>query len=178
MKFLDISPESKRGSMEFREQQLDLHGLSARQIARVLTQHESIQSLMDGKQVLNVLAIIELAPKAVTAFIAYGTGYDDSSPEQFDKAMQAAEMLAADEQINLCIAIGDLTFGKHLSPFVDLAKKQFAAWGQTGESEKPAHPPDIRNLSASSRKALKNSLRSVTNPEMFGATPRNKSAVS
>lgn len=170
--FLDIADEGQRGEVLFRGQQVKVVGLSARQIARLLVNHESVKGLIDGQHV-NLIQLIQMAPDAVESCIAYGTGYDDDKPEQFEKARAKASMLTAGEQYDLLMGIFDVTFGERLNPFVKGWVSRAERRVQGALSSPATTEPTPR--STKSVKELKNSLRSDTRPEQFGATHHGNS---
>ena len=185
--FLDVSDEGQRGSVKLRGQDVDIRGLSAKQIARLLVQHDGIQQYLDGK-VLNLLQLIKMLPDAAAAAIAYGTGYDDDERSggdkaKFKQASDKAAKLAAGEQYDMLLGIFDLTFGERLNPFVkgalaNVRQRLTQDAEPTPTVEPVADPergaPDLRH-SNKSLKELKASLRSATTDAMFGITPPGNS---
>ncbi len=173
-KFLDISDEGQSGTTPLRGKDVDINGLSARQIARLLTKHESLRVAVE-KQAVNLFQLVELAPEAVAACIAYGTGYEDverfgGDQASFDSAVLRASKLSAGEQVDLVMAIADLTFGPRLNPFVKRLMANFEQQAQTiGErvGVKTGRPPSL--------KQLRDALVSKQTPEQFGATHQGNS---
>lgn len=166
--FLDIADAGQTATAPLRGAKVDIYGLSARQIAALLVNHQSVQQFMDGTPV-NMLQLIKLAPDAVSVAIAYGTGHDESTDkEKFNVAVEKAAGLAAGEQYDLLLAIFDLTFGERLNPFVKaLVGRLSNRLDATVVPQQQQRPKSV--------KELKDSLRSVTRPEMFGITPQSKS---
>lgn len=170
--FLDIAEAGQRGTTPFRGAQVDIQGLQARQIAQMLVNHPAVQGIIDGKQI-NLLQLVKLAPEAVAACIAYGTGYEDDvayggDKAKFDQACKRAATCSAGEQYDFLLAIFDVTFGERLNPFVK---------GLVARIESRVEGQATKVRSTKSVKELKDSLVSDTTPEMFGAThPGNSEA--
>jgi hypothetical protein len=164
---LDIADVGQHSSVTIRGQDVNVNGLSATHIAKLLTRFQQLQQLMDG-QTLNAKELISLAPEAVGGIIAYGTGFDDAKDEeQFALAEAKALTFSAGEQIDFVLKIFDVTFGDKLNPFVKgLLARAGARVGQDASSRGPAtkSPPPSRD-----------SLRSATTPEMFGVTHQGNS---
>lgn len=175
-KFLDISDEGQRGTTPLRGDTVDIFGLTARQIARLLTSHEQLKASIE-KADLNLFQLVEAAPEAVASCIAYGTGHDDDTryggdKDKFDKACMRASKLAAGEQVDVIMAIMDLTFGARLNPFVKrlMASVEARAKGPlAGLADRTGRPPSL--------KQLRDALVSKETPGQFGAThPGNSPA--
>lgn len=176
-KLLDISDEGQRGTTPHRGQQLDINGLSARQIARLLTRHESLKASIE-KQDVNLFQLVEMAPEAIAACIAYGTGYDDDEryggdKAAFDSAALRASRFNAGEQVDVVMAICDITFGEKLNPFVKRIIASIEARAKGGVenlADRTGRPPSLRQL--------RDALRSKETPEQFGATHPGNSPAS
>lgn len=167
--FLDIAEEGQRGLVLFRGKQVDLVGLSSRQLARLVLRFDTLRELMDGKK-LTVIKLIKTAPDAVHELIAYGTGHDElRDKKRFDLAVEKAADLSIGEQAEFVMAILDVSLGEKLNPFVKGLARDLAS--RAGEAVKGAEVEAGKRL----RLPSKASLRSVTTPEMFGATPPDKS---
>lgn len=165
---LDISDEGQTGTVTIRGQELTVHGLSARQIARLLKNFESIAQLMEGKP-LTVVQVIEVAPDAISKVIAYGTGFDETKDaEKYLKAVEKADQFKGGEQIDVIMKIFDVTFGERLNPFVKQFLGRVNAAVDRAAGEVPAGSGKV--LAMKSRKELRDSLKSDTTPEMFGDT--------
>lgn len=173
-KFLDIADEGQRGTTPLRGNDVDIVGLQARQIARLLVNHPTAKVAIEGGQV-DLFKLVELAPDAMAACIAYGTGYDDDpafdgNKDDFDKAAKRAMKLSAGEQADAIMAIFDLSFGERLNPFVkklwDSAVTRIE--GSTDNLvDKTGRPPSLQQL--------RSALVSTTRPEQFGATHQGNS---
>lgn len=190
--FLDVANEGQLSEAPFRGTKVQVQGLSARQIAALLVNHEIVARFFDdGGQAasINLPTLIKLAPEAVAHCIAYGTGYDETKhKENWDKAVTKASELGAGEQFDLVKSILDTTFGERLNPFVNklVARAEARMAGSTTAAERPEQPANVEpghnakdlRHSTKSLKELRDSLRSATTPEMFGATRRDNSQAS
>jgi hypothetical protein len=176
--FLDIAEAGQRKTAPLRGNQVDIRGISARQIAAILVEHASVQQFLDGTPV-NILQLLKLAPDAVAVAIAYGTGHEPDplyggDKAKFDQAVIRATQLAGGEQYDLLLAIFDVTFGERLNPFVKaLAGRLGTALASDGGDQQPPATRPPRSL-----KELRDSLRSGTTNAMFGDTRPDKSPPS
>lgn len=169
---LDIADEGQTAPVEVRGQSLDVRGLSAGQIARLLKQFNAVQQLMSGN-LLTAEQFVHMAPEAIAFAIAYGSGFDDMvDADKFKQACAKASQLTGGEQIDVAMKIFDLTFGDRLNPFV----KQFMARVSSAVSgPEEAGKDDGKVLDMTSLKQRLDSLKSATTAEQFGATRPDKS---
>src|SRR5258708_840675 len=108
---LDIAPASEK--VQVGEHEVDCYGISAKGVAYLLGRFPDLQKMMQGEQV-GTEQLVALAPDAVSAIIAAGTGCPGDK-----KAEQAAERLPVAVQLELLSAILRLTLPDGVRPFVD-----------------------------------------------------------
>lgn len=172
--FLDIADEGQKGTTKVRNTDVDIVGLSSRQIARLLVNHESLETFLNGGAAnINLTQLVQMAPDAVAQAIAYGTGYEDDKDyggdeSKFKQACVKAAKLNAGEQYDLLRAIFDTTFGERLNPFVKMLAERVGQ--RVAANVKSRAAPSTKSV-----KELRDSLRSATTPEMFGATHQGNS---
>lgn len=182
-RFLDISTEGQRGTAPLRGSDVDLFGLSSRQIAKLLIGHPGLEAMVESGDI-KILDLIKMAPEAVAQCIAYGTGYEDDpafggDKAAFDNAVLRAHKLSGGEQVDMLMAIFDTSFGERLNPFVKGIMDRWTARAEGGSAEPlepgKGKPPSLKLVSRDSLRQLRDALRSSTTPEQFGATPRANS---
>lgn len=157
---LDIADASP-GSTTVRGVAIPVVGLTATDIAELLATFEGLQELMDGKP-FTVAQLIRQVPEAIGVIGAIGTGRPG------DEAVAAKmKKLSFAEQLKLLTAIMYETFGEHTDPLL-AGLRGYAA--SLGDRSDPGKEP-ASNWQPPSR----DSLRSATTPEMFGATHRGNS---
>jgi hypothetical protein len=138
---LDIADLAK--TVPVRGKDLTVLGLSARDVVHLFGKFPELRALMAGKaSELTPEAIMKLAPAAVAAVIAAGTGSAGDA-----KAEAVAARLAIGEQVEILAAIFELTFPQGIGPFVarldafGLLKGDGASgWDQDTKSPAPSKP--------------------------------------
>jgi hypothetical protein len=109
---LDIADQQK--TVTIRDKDVAVFGISAQDIVYLFGKFPELRLLMSGKQAdLTPETLLKLAPGAVAAAIAAGTG--SAGDEQ---AEAVAARLGLGEQLDLLAAIFDLTFPQGVGPFV------------------------------------------------------------
>lgn len=106
----DIAPA--RTTVPVQGHTIEVNGITAKTIAALLERFPEVKLLMAGKQ--STANLFELAPTAIAAIIAAGTGKPDDLDEE-----QAAARLPIEDQANLIEAISKLTFPSGFGPFVE-----------------------------------------------------------
>jgi hypothetical protein len=137
---LDIADQQK--TVTIRDKDVAVFGISAQDIVYLFGKFPELRLLMSGKQTdLTPEALLKLAPGAVAAAIAAGTG--SAGDEQ---AEAVAARLGLGEQLDLLAAIFDLTFPQGVGPFVQkldalgLLKSadSGSGWAQATRSPEPS----------------------------------------
>lgn len=104
---------------------VDVPGVSAEGIAYLFSRFPVLKELIGGKDVdLGVDALVKLAPDAVAALIACGTGAVADK-----KAEAVAAKLGAEDQLNLMDAIIKETMPGGVGPFVEKLSAMFEGLG-------------------------------------------------
>lgn len=99
--------------VEVRGTKVDVYGISGEGLASLMVRFPEIGKMFSGMEVNNA-SVLELAPKALAAFIAAGCGNPN------DERMEGiASKLGLGEQIDLIDEIMRLTFPRGIGPFVD-----------------------------------------------------------
>lgn len=157
---LDIADASP-GSATIRGVEVPVVGLTATDIADLLAKFEGLQELMDGKP-FTVANLIRSVPEAIGTIGAIGTG------KPGDAAVEAKmKKLSFADQIKLLTAIMYETFGEHTDPL--LAGLRGYAASLSDREDRGKEP------ASTLRPPSRDSLRSATTPEMFGATHHGNS---
>ena len=137
---LDIANQQK--TVTIREKDVAVFGISAQDIVYLFGKFPELRLLMSGKQAdLTPETLLKLAPGAVAAAIAAGTG--SAGDEQ---AEAVAARLGLGEQLDLLAAIFDLTFPQGVGPFVQkldalgLLRSADGASGWDRDMKSPAPP--------------------------------------
>ncbi|MFL9499231.1 hypothetical protein ACJMQP_04155 [Rhodopseudomonas palustris] len=100
-------------------------GVSARGVAYILSRFPEVRQMLTGQKVeLNLDTLFERAPDAVAAIIAAGTG----SPGDLSAEM-VADQLPAAAQLELLLAIREVSMPKGIGPFVEAFEALFADGG-------------------------------------------------
>ncbi|HZT26497.1 MAG TPA: hypothetical protein VFA57_12395 [Pseudolabrys sp.] len=135
---LDIADQQK--TVTIRGKDVAVFGISAQDIVYLFRKFPELRLLMSGKQAdLTPETLLELAPGAVAAAIAAGTG--SAGDEQ---AEAVAARLGLGEQLDLLAAIFELTFPQGVGPFVakldalGLLKSAEGASGWAQDTKSPA----------------------------------------
>jgi hypothetical protein len=112
LSLLDIGPVTENievGPDKF----LAVTGISARGVLTLFLRFPSVQGWFAGESV-NGAVLVGLAPEALAAIIAAGTGNPGD-----DKAEEIASNLPVELQLDIVEVIGRLTFKKGFGPFVE-----------------------------------------------------------
>ena len=137
---LDIADQQK--TVTIRDKDVAVFGISAQDIVYLFGKFPELRLLMSGKQAdLTPETLLKLAPGAVAAAIAAGTGSAGD-----ENAEAVAARLGLGEQLDLLAAIFDLTFPQGVGPFVakldalGLLKSADGAsgWAQDTKSPEPS----------------------------------------
>jgi hypothetical protein len=137
---LDIADQQK--TVTIRDKDVVVFGISAQDIVYLFGKFPELRLLMSGKQAdLTPETLLKLAPGAVAAAIAAGTGSAGD-----ENAEAVAARLGLGEQLDLLAAIFDLTFPQGVGPFVakldalGLLKSADGAsgWAQATKSPEPS----------------------------------------
>jgi hypothetical protein len=143
---LDIADLTK--SVPVRGKEVTVFGISAQDVVYLLGKFPELRSLMAGNRAeLTPEAMLKLAPAAVAAVVAAGTGSAGD-----EKAEAVAARLAIGEQVEIIAAIFELTFPQGIGPFVAkleafglLKGDGTSGWGPDTKSPAPSKdssPPD------------------------------------
>ena len=109
---LDIADQ--QSTVTIRNKDVAVFGISAQDIVYLFGKFPELRLLMSGKQAdLTPETLLKLAPGAVAAAIAAGTGSAGD-----ENAEAVAARLGLGEQLDLLAAIFDLTFPQGVGPFV------------------------------------------------------------
>lgn len=109
---LDISPAV--ATVKVRGGELEVRGVSAESIAKLLGRFPEIGGLLSGGDIkLDAASITTVVPKAVRVIIAAGCGH--AGEEEWEAA---ADNLTAEEQADAIAKIVELTMPSGLGPFV------------------------------------------------------------
>ena len=109
---LDIADQQR--TVTIRDKDVAVFGISAQDIVYLFGKFPELRLLMSGKQAdLTPESLLKLAPGAVAAAIAAGTGSAGD-----EKAEAVAARLGLGEQLDLLAAIFGLTFPQGVGPFV------------------------------------------------------------
>lgn len=108
---LDIAPRTV--TVDVGDVKVGVCGVSVRGVAGLLARFPALQTLLSGREVTPD-KLAEIAPDAVAAIIAAGTGYP-GNPE----AEKIADELPIDAQAELLSAILKVTMPKGVGPFVE-----------------------------------------------------------
>jgi hypothetical protein len=137
---LDIADQQK--TVTIRGKDVAVFGISAQDIVYLFGKFPELRLLMSGKQAdLTPETLLKLAPGAVAAAIAAGTG--SAGDEQ---AEAVAARLGLGEQLDLLAAIFELTFPQGVGPFVakldalGLLKSADGASGWAQDTKSPEPP--------------------------------------
>jgi hypothetical protein len=137
---LDIADRQK--TVTIRDKDVAVFGISAQDIVYLFGKFPELRLLMSGKQAdLTPETLLKLAPGAVAAAIAAGTGLAGD-----EQAEAVAARLGLGEQLDLLAAIFELTFPQGVGPFVQkldalgLLRNADAAsgWAQDTTSPEPS----------------------------------------
>ena len=133
---LDIADQQK--TVTIRDKDVAVFGISAQDIVYLFGKFPELRLLMSGKQAdLTPETLLKLAPGAVAAAIAAGTG--SAADEQ---AEAVAARLGLGEQLDLLAAIFDLTFPQGVGPLDALGLLRNAdgasGWAQDTKSPEPS----------------------------------------
>jgi hypothetical protein len=139
---LDIADQQK--TVTIRDKDVAVFGISAKDIVYLFGKFPELRLLMSGKQTdLTPETLLKLAPGAVAAAIAAGTG--SAGDEQ---AEAVAARLGLGEQLDLLAAIFDLTFPQGVGPFVaklDALGLLKSADGASGWAQDTTSPEPSKN---------------------------------
>lgn len=168
---LDIA-DPEPDSVKVRNTDVPVYGITIHQIARVLGRFEQLDQLFKEGAMTNfkVGDLAKIAPEAIAAVIAVGTGYANAEPAQLKKAEEKAATLLPSEQFAVIKKMLEISFGDQLGP---LLKRLSALADAREDKEEPVVPG--KGLPSNSLRQLRKSLRSATTDEMFGATHRGSS---
>ena len=137
---LDIADQQR--TVTIRGKDVAVFGISAQDIVYLFGKFPELRLLMSGKQAdLTPETLLKLAPGAVAAAIAAGTGSAGD-----ENAEAVAARLGLGEQLDLLAAIFELTFPQGVGPFVakldalGLLKSADGAsgWAQDTKSPEPS----------------------------------------
>ncbi len=135
---LDIADQQK--TVTIRHKDVAVFGISAQDIVYLFGKFPELRLLMSGKQAdLTPETLLKLAPGAVAAAIAAGTGSAGD-----ENAEAVAARLGLGEQLDLLAAIFELTFPQGVGPFVakldalGLLRNAEAASGWARDTTSPA----------------------------------------
>lgn len=139
---LDIADQQK--TVTIRGKDVAVFGISAQDIVYLFGKFPELRLLMSGKQTdLTPEMLLKLAPGAVAAAIAAGTG--SAGDEQ---AEAVAARLGLGEQLDLLAAIFELTFPQGVGPFVqklDVLGLLRSADGASGWAQDTKSPEPSKN---------------------------------
>jgi hypothetical protein len=107
----DIAPAHAKVMVQGKE--VDVRGISAKMIAALLGRFPEMKLVMAGRSV-ETANLFQLAPTAIAAIIAAGTGNAGD-----EKVETLIEDFPIEDQANLLEAIGRLTFPSGIGPFVE-----------------------------------------------------------
>jgi hypothetical protein len=135
---LDIADQQR--TVTIRDKDVAVFGISAQDIVYLFGKFPELRLLMSGKQAdLTPETLLKMAPGAVAAAIAAGTGSAGD-----ENAEAVAARLGLGEQLDLLVAIFELTFPQGVGPFVakldalGLLKSADAASGWAQDTNSPA----------------------------------------
>ena len=137
---IDIAPQQK--TVPICDVDIAVFGVSAEGIAQLLIAFPELRQMMGGKAKASEVTaetIMSVAPRAVAAAIAAGTGHPGDPAHE-----AAASKLAIGDQLDLLSAIFDMTFPKGLDPFVaklealGIMGRAPAALGTGADTKSPA----------------------------------------
>lgn len=115
---LDIAPATVGKTIGTGDAQVtvDLHGVSALGIAKLLGLFPQLRALMTGQEVeFSAAQLATLAPEALAAIIALGA----APIADFDKASAAAAALALPDQLTLVQGVLEVTLPGGVGPFME-----------------------------------------------------------
>ena len=139
---LDIADQQK--TVTIRDKDVAVFGISAQDIVYLFGKFPELRLLMSGKQAdLTPETLLKLAPGAVAAAIAAGTGAAGD-----ENAEAVAARLGLGEQLDLLAAIFDLTFPQGVGPFVaklDALGLLKSADGVSGWAQDTTSPAPSKN---------------------------------
>lgn len=135
MSLLEISNVVR--TIEIRGKNVEVTGISALGIAQMMARFPEFGKMLSGVKLEN-LDVAKMAPRALAAFLAAGTGTPGDT-----KAEEVAGNLGVGEQLELIDEILRLTFPRGVGPFVDKLKAMgvLEALGNAmpaGEAQVPA----------------------------------------
>jgi hypothetical protein len=168
---LDIAdPETE--NVTVRKADVPVNAITIKQIAVVLGRFEELEAFFKegAMATLSIGMVAKIAPDAVAAIIAIGTGYGDAEPDLLKAAEKKAASLNPGEQFAIVKKMLELSFGDQLGPLIARLAALADARKEEGEPVVPG-----KALPMSSLRALRKSLVSTTTPEMFGATHHGNS---
>lgn len=139
---LDIADQQK--TVTIRDKDVAVFGISAQDIVYLFGKFPELRLLMSGKQAdLTPETLLKLAPGAVAAAIAAGTGSAGN-----ENAEAVAARLGLGEQLDLLAAIFELTFPQGVGPFVaklDALGLLKSAEGASGWAQDTSSPEPSKN---------------------------------
>jgi hypothetical protein len=133
---LDIVDQQK--TVPIRGKDIPVSGVSAEGVAYLLGAFPELRQMMAGgakASEVTVDHIMKIAPRAVAAAIAAGTGAPGDA-----KVEEAAGKLSVGEQVELLAAIFDLTFPQGIDPFVARLEAFGLVGGPAASGKVPATP--------------------------------------
>lgn len=157
---LDIAKVSK--TVQVRGTDVPITGIKLQQFVDLLAKHIDIGAAIGGSNFQTGMNLVKLGPKVLGAVIATGIGFPDD-----DKQTQAAADLLPGEQLDLILAICEVSLSGDIRPFaeklnrlgiVDAVKQSFRSLGTGSGTASPSTSP------MSSRSA-------ATPPKPSGPTP-------
>lgn len=126
----DITPSVR--TVSIRGAEVQVPGVSIKGITYLLSKFPQVQALLEGKDVaLDAAFVMDVAPDAMAAIIAAGTG----SPGD-PAAESVAASLTLGEQLDLVEAILEVTMPQGIHPFVERLTALTRAVGGS-DSEEP-----------------------------------------
>lgn len=167
---MDIAPEDlKDTTVTVRGKDIKIVGLELREIVRLMAKHPVLREMLEGKKRdekkangkdddFDVMELIFAAPEVAAEIGAAGCGFRDD-----EKAVEKFASLTVGEQTRILKAIWEASFEEMARPIIQVMRDLVKSSG-VGSRRQNISLPTSRE-----------SLRSATTPEMFGATPPSNS---
>jgi hypothetical protein len=130
---VDIVPQTR--SVQIAAGELELHGLSLRQIADLLLQFPSLRNLtVEGAPEVGATELIMFAPEAIATIIAAAA----DQPDAVDAIASGA--VSPDEAIACLTVIGELTFPRGIGPLALMLVRMVGPSGPALDTSLPRQP--------------------------------------
>lgn len=156
---LDIVPQTKMvpiGAVE-----IECHGITAAGVAKLMERFPGLRELLfpagasqPSREASDPLALLHAAPETIAAIIAAGTGHPGDKKHE-----EAAAKLPVEHQIDLFLAVLELTLPGGFVPFVEKAMSVFGVDRQA----LPSAATPLPNGLSSDEKAPDTSSPSLSN---------------